>query len=91
MDLPVLVLALLLALAGSLCLYLSSTNQRWRTYPLPGGPARAASALLIATSLALLWRSMLPVVAVFTLGCWLMLFLVALPYLGAWRSVHRKP
>ncbi|WP_417068071.1 hypothetical protein [Niveibacterium terrae] len=91
MDQPVAFLALLLALAGSFCLYLSSANQRWRTYPLPGGLARPVSAILIATSLALLWRSMSPVVAVFTLGCWLMLFLVVLPYLGAWRSLHRKP
>lgn len=90
MEPPIILLALLLALAGSSCLYLSSPNQRWRTHPLPAGPARGASAILIATSLVLLWLFMQPVVAVFMLGSWVMLLLVALPYLGAWRQLRRE-
>lgn len=91
MDQPIPVLALLLALAGSICLYLSSPNQRWRSRPLPAVAARLVALALILISLFVLWLNTQPVVAVFMLCGWLMLFLVVLPYLGAWRSLRRKP
>lgn len=90
MKATTLLMALLPALAGSICLYLSSANQRWRSRPLPAVPARLVALALILFSLSVLWLNTQPVVAVFMLCGWLMLFLVALPHVAAWRHLKRE-
>jgi drug/metabolite transporter (DMT)-like permease len=81
---------LLLALAGSIALYLASPHQRWRAQPLPARPAGLMAALLLAGATLLLSHTLLVVTAVFVLLTWLMLLCVALTYLGALRPEPRK-
>lgn len=84
-----LALGLLLALAGSLSLYLASPHQRVLAQRWPAAPARAAGALLLACGLAALCQGMTALAAVFSFCTWLMLVFVVLPYLGAWISLQR--
>jgi len=78
-------LALLFALLGCGALYLASPNQRWRAKPLPAWPTRLSASLLLLASLCAFTRTLGGVSAVYTFGSWVMLLLVALPYLGALR------
>lgn len=76
-------LGLMLALAGSLFIYLASPNQRWLAAPWAALPARGAGGLLLLGAWLALLRDFQVLVAVFFLGTWLMLLFVAWPYLGA--------
>lgn len=90
MKTATLLMALLPALAGSLCLYLSSANQLLRVRPLAARPAQLTALVLILLSLSALLRLMQLVAAIFALSSSLMLFLMVLPYLGAWRHLRRR-
>lgn len=79
-------IALLLALAGSLAIYLASPNQRWLAVAWPSGPARVGGALLLLAAWPLLRQHLQATVAGFMLATWLMLLFVLLPYLGALRT-----
>ncbi|GAB4058917.1 hypothetical protein [Uliginosibacterium sediminicola] len=81
---------LLLALAGSVLLYLASPHQRWCRTALRARPARLGAALLLAGALWLLAQSLLLPTAVFVLLTWLMLLCVALTYLGALRAAPKE-
>lgn len=83
-------LGLLLALAGSLALYLASPNQRWLARPLTGRPARVAACILLALGLLNLLQVLQTVPAVFVFVTWAMLLFVLWPYLGALRPAPDK-
>lgn len=83
-------LGLLLALAGSLAIYLASPNQRWLARPLMGRPARVAGFILLALGLLSLRQSLQATPAVFVLVTWAMLLFVLWPYLGALRPAPDK-
>lgn len=80
----------LLVLAGCICLYLASPNQRWRKAALPSRAARAASVILLAAGLLMLLQSFQPAAAFFVLITWTMLLLVLLPHLGLLFSTWRR-
>ncbi|ABC23113.1 hypothetical protein [Rhodospirillum rubrum] len=84
-------LGLTLALAGCLSLYLTSPHQRLTARPCPARPLRAAGGLLLGLGLIVLGQTMQMVAAVFTLGSWIMLCFVALPYLGLLVASSPRP
>jgi hypothetical protein len=81
---------LLLALAGSIFLYLASPHQRGLARPLAAGPACSAGGVLLALGLALVWQVMHAVAAAFLFATWLMLLFLLLPYLGALFFIVRS-
>ncbi len=82
-------LGLLAACAGSVCIYLASGNQRWRAQPLPATPARIAGCTLLVLAWLAFARAMQIVTASFVWPTLLMLVWAALPYIGALQ--HPKP
>lgn len=83
------VIALGLAVASVVSLYLSSPRQRWRAAPLAARPARGAAAALALGSLLAFAQVMFVGVAVAAWAISLMLALVVLPYSGVLRSPRR--
>lgn len=81
---------LLLALAGSISIYLASPHQRWRGRPLVAGPARSLGCALLALGLVLVCQVMQIVAAVFLFATALMLLFLLLPYLGALLVILRS-
>lgn len=76
------------AVLACLCLYAASPNQRLWSVAWRRGPARLASAALLALALWALAQDMHNLTAIFTLGTALMLVLSVLPYVGAF--VHDR-
>jgi len=83
------VLALLAALAGCTCVYLSSVNQRWMDAPWPAWPARCVGAGLLTLSVLALSREVNRLTAAFIFLTALMLVFSALPYVGALLNKKR--
>ncbi|HEX5660749.1 MAG TPA: hypothetical protein VFX59_26330 [Polyangiales bacterium] len=83
-------LAVLFAALSCVGLYLCSPHQRLRSTPLPTGAARGSAGLLACASLVAFSRAMHVLPAVFASVTCLMLFLVAVPYLGAAFGAARK-
>ncbi|RLU01574.1 hypothetical protein [Ketobacter sp.] len=82
-------LAAMLLVTGSSCIYLSSPKQLWCRQPLPAFGRYLGSVLLMG-SFILLWLPYQPVVAV---AVWLtgtMCALVVLPYSGAALQLRRR-
>lgn len=73
---------LLLAVAGSLAVYLASPHQRLLTRPLGAGAARAAGGLLCAAGLLCLLGGLQAVAAVMVFATWLMLLFMIWPHVG---------
>jgi hypothetical protein len=82
-------IALLCALVGALCLYLSSPNQRWLAAPMAAVPARLAGALGCCASLYRLCLSMQILAACFVFLTIMMALLTALPCCGALLQIAR--
>ncbi len=74
---------LLALLAGSVCIYLASTHQRWLNKALPTGPACISGGVLLLLGWLALGQSMQTVAASFVFVTALMLLWVVLPYVGA--------
>ncbi|MFA7665495.1 MAG: hypothetical protein WCY32_05185 [Burkholderiaceae bacterium] len=72
-----------------LCLYAASPNQKLWATAWPARPARVASAGLLMSAWLAFVRDMQYLTATFTLLTTLMLVLVVLPYVGAWRHARR--
>lgn len=86
----VVLLALSLTTAGFVCFYLSCAHQRWRAAPWPTRPARAAASVLSLAGLYLGTRAIELVPAVFAFVVWVMLLLIAVPYLSAAWSARER-
>ncbi len=82
------IVATLLMVVGSCCLYLSSPKQLWcqRHWPLF---ARLAGILLLAVSFILYWGPYQPVVAIAIWFTGAMCAFVVLPYSGAALQIRR--
>lgn len=86
----VVVLPLALTIAGCLCLYLASPNQKWRSRPLPRTPLWAASGLLLVAGLALWIAALRPLAGFFVALHVVMVCLFIFPYSAALRGFARK-
>jgi hypothetical protein len=82
-------IALLCALVGAVCLYLSSPNQRWLTTPMPAVPARLAGGLGCCAALYWLCLTMQILAACFVFLTVMMALLTALPCCGALLQIVR--
>ena len=82
------ILALLLMILGSSCIYMSSPKQLWlqRHWPLL---TRVIGISLLVASLLMFWKPYQPVVAVAIWFTGVMCALVVLPYIGAALHVRR--
>jgi len=76
-------------IAGCLCIYWASENQRWLAAPWPRGPARAGGAVLLLLGWLFLARDAQFVAATFTFITALMLVFSLLPYIGAYLHERR--
>jgi hypothetical protein len=83
-------LALMLTIAGCVCLYLASPNQKWLAQPLPGRPALVAGGLLLTAGLAAWIAALRPLAGFFVTLHVAMVCLFAFPYSAALRSFGRK-
>ena len=84
-------LALTLTIAGCVCLYLASPNQKWLAQALPGRPVLVAgSLLLLAAGLAAWIAALRPLAGFFVALHVAMVCLFVFPYLAALRSFGRK-
>ncbi|MGE4340602.1 MAG: hypothetical protein AB7E55_32330 [Pigmentiphaga sp.] len=86
----VVVLALVLTIAGCVCLYLASPNQKWRSRPLPRTPLWAAGSLLLAAGLAAWIAALRPLAGFFVTLHVAMVCLFVFPYSAALRRFGRK-
>lgn len=78
---------------GCVCLYLTSSNQRWSASAWPARwarPARLAGVLLLPTSWMAFVQDMRALTATFLWVTTLMWMLAMLPYVGAWRALQRE-
>jgi hypothetical protein len=85
----VVVLALALTIAGCVCLYLASPNQKWLAQALPGRPVLMAGSLLLAAGLAAWIAALRPLAGFFVALHVAMVCLFAFPYIAALRAVRR--
>lgn len=83
---PIILFALLAALAGCSAIYLASPHQRLRAKPVPAKAARASGGLLLLASLVGFLSGMQATTAVFTFTVCVMLVFVLLPYLAVLLS-----
>lgn len=86
----VVLLALALTIAGCVCLYLASPNQRWRLRPPPRTPLWGASSLLLAAGLAAWIAALRPLSGFFVALHVAMVCLFAFPYIAALRATRRR-
>ena len=84
------VLALALTIAGCVCLYLASPNQKWLARALPGRPVLVAGGLLLAAGLAAWIAALRPLAGFFVALHVAMVCLFIFPYAAALRSFGRK-
>lgn len=82
-------LALALTIAGCVCLYLASPNQKWRSRPLPRTPLWGVSSLLLAAGLAAWIAELRPLAGFFVALHVAMVCLFAFPYIAALRAARR--
>lgn len=83
-------LALTLTVAGCVCLYLASPNQRWLARALPGKPVLVAGCLLLAAGLAAWIAALRPLAGFFVTLHVAMVCLVVFPYSAALCRFRRK-
>lgn len=86
----VVVLALALTIAGCVCLYLASPNQKWLAQAFPGRPALAAGSLLLAAGLAAWIAALRPLAGFFVALHVAMVCLFVFPYSAALGRLGRK-
>ena len=86
----VVVLALALTIAGCVCLYLASPNQKWLARALPGRSVLVAGGLLLAAGLAAWIAALRPLAGFFVALHVAMVCLFVFPYSAALRSFGRK-
>jgi hypothetical protein len=84
------VLALALTIAGCVCLYLASPNQKWLAQAPPGKAPLVAGGVLLAAGLAAWIAALRPLSGFFVTLHVAMVCLFAFPYLAALRSFGRK-
>jgi hypothetical protein len=85
----VVVLALALTIAGCVCLYLASPNQKWLASAPPGKALLVTGSLLLAAGLAAWIAALRPLAGVFVTLHVAMVCLFAFPYLAALRAARR--
>ncbi|MCL4182471.1 MAG: hypothetical protein KJ011_03395 [Burkholderiaceae bacterium] len=83
-------LALALTIAGCVCLYLASPNQKWRAQPLPGRPALVAGGLLLTAGLVAWIAALRPLAGLFVTLHVAMVCCFVFPYSAALRTFGRK-
>jgi hypothetical protein len=86
----VVVLALILTIAGCMCLYLASPNQKWLAQALPGRPVLVAGSLLLAAGLAAWIAALWPLAGFFVALHVAMVCLFVFPYSAALRRFGRR-
>ena len=85
----VIFLALTLTIAGCVCLYLASPNQKWLAQALPGRSVLAAGSLLLAIGLAAWIAALQPLAGFFVALHVAMVCLFIFPYIAALRAARR--
>jgi hypothetical protein len=83
-------LALTLTIAGCVCLYLASPNQKWLAQALPGRPILVAGGLLLLAGLATFIAAWRPLCGVFMTLHVTMVCLLVFPYVAALRGIGRE-
>ena len=83
-------LALTLTIAGCMCLYLASPNQKWLAQALPGRPVLVAGGLLLAAGLAAWIVALRPLAGFFVALHVAMVCLFVFPYSAALRRLGRR-
>jgi drug/metabolite transporter (DMT)-like permease len=86
----VVVLALALTIAGCVCLYLASPNQKWLAQAPPGKALLVAGGVLLAAGLAAWIAALRPLPGFFVTLHVAMVCLFVFPYSAALRSFGRK-
>lgn len=86
----VVALALALTIAGCVCLYLASPNQKWLARALTGRPVHVAGGLLLAAGLAAWIAVLRPLAGFFVALHVAMVCFFVLPYSAALRGLGRK-
>lgn len=86
----VIILASTLTVAGCVCVYLASPNQKWLAQTPPGKPLLATGALLLAAGLATWIAELRPLIGFFVTLHVAMACLFALPYIAALRAAWRE-
>lgn len=84
------VLALALTIAGCMCLYLASPNQKWLGQVPSGKPLVVAGGVLLAAGLAAFIAAWRPLSGVFVALHVAMVCLIAFPYIAALRGAGRE-
>jgi hypothetical protein len=82
-------LALTLTIAGCVCLYLASPNQKWLAQAPPGRPLLVAGGLLLAAGLAAWIAALRPLAGFFVTLHVAMVCLFAFPCIAALRAARR--
>lgn len=85
----VVILALALTIAGCMCLYLASPNQKWLGQAPRGKPLVVAGGVLLVGGLAAFIAAWRPLSGVFVALHVAMLCLAAFPYVAALRAARR--
>jgi hypothetical protein len=83
-------LALTLTIAGCVCLYLASPNQKWLAQAPPGKALLVAGGVLLAAGLAAWIAALRPLAGFFVALHVAMVCLFVFPYSAALRSFGRK-
>lgn len=83
-------LALALTIAGCVCLYLASPNQKWLAQAPPGKALLVAGGVLLAAGLAAWIAALRPLAGFFVALHVAMVCLFVFPYSAALRSFGRK-
>ena len=83
-------LALTLTIAGCVCLYLASPNQKWLAQAPPGKALLVSGGALLAIGLAAWIAALRPLSGFFVTLHVAMVCLFAFPYLAVLRGVGRK-
>lgn len=87
---PYSVIALVSSLAGCVSIWLSSPHQSFLRHPVSARIWRPAGGCLMLVGMLLLCRGMQPLAAIFLFLTWVMVWSVALPYLGGFFSLLRS-
>lgn len=86
----VVVLALALTIAGCVCLYLASPNQKWLAQAPPGKALLVAGGMLLAIGLTAWIAALRPLAGFFVALHVAMVCLFVFPYSAALRSFGRR-
>lgn len=85
------IVGLVSSLAGCLGVWLSSPHQSVLQQPVSRRSGYTVGGVMLLAGAFSLCREMQPVAAIFLLMTWMMVWSVALPYLGGLLSVLRSP